>query len=159
MQKLKKEEQDELEREELEQDGLELITDFAELEREKARERELEEKRAMMRAKKRKLIPPFVMLLAGAITSITMFMLHYKSKDMLVILLWVLIGFFIAGEVLKWMLDRFEAQIEEERREAGEVFEKELDEESGTEKFKEPKGAGKAAQEKKLSRDDEELIF
>lgn len=156
---MKKEEQEELEQEELEQDGPELITDIAELEREKARERELEEKRAAIRAKKRKLIPPFVMLLAGAIASITMYMLHYKSKDMLVILLWVLIAFFIAGEVLRWMLDRFEAQIEAERREAGEVFEKELDEASGTEKFKEPKGAGKAAQEKKLSRDDEELIF
>jgi len=65
------------------------ITDIAELEREKERERELERKRAAVRAKKRKLIPPFVMLLAGAITSITMFALHYKSKDMLVILLWV----------------------------------------------------------------------
>ena len=99
------------------------------------------------------------MLLAGAITSITMFMLHYKSKDMLVILLWVLVAFFIAGEILKWMLDRFEAQIEEERREAGEVFGKELDEADGTEKLKEPKGAGKSAQENKLSHDDEELIF
>lgn len=156
---MKKEEQDELEQEALEQDEPEFITDIAELEREKARERELEEKRAVMRAKKRKLIPPFVMLLAGAITSITMFMLHYKSKDMLVILLWVLIAFFIAGEVLKWMLDRFEAQIEEARREAGEVFEKELDEASGTEKLKEPKGTGKAAREKALGHDDEELIF
>ncbi|MCM1174744.1 MAG: hypothetical protein NC341_06790 [Blautia sp.] len=158
MRKLKKEEQEELEQDAPEKDGLELITDLAELERERARERELEEKQAAIRAKKRKLIPPFVMLLAGAISSITMFLLHYKSKDMLVILLWVLIAFFIAGEVLKWMLDRFEAQIEAERREAGEVFEKELDEESGVEKLKEPKGAGKA-QEKKLSRDDEELIF
>lgn len=155
---MKKEEQEELEQEQ-EKDALELITDIAELERERAREREQEEKRAAIRARKRKLIPPFIMLLAGAITSITMFMLHYKSKDMLVILLWVLVAFFIAGEILKWMLDRFEAQIEKERREAGEVYEKELDEASGTEKFKEPKGAGKAAQEKQLSRDDEELIF
>ena len=155
---MKKEEQEELEQEQ-EKDALELITDIAELERERAREREQEEKRAAIRARKRKLIPPFIMLLAGAITSITMFMLHYKSKDMLVILLWVLVAFFIAGEILKWMLDRFEAQIEEERREAGEVFEKELDEADGTEKLKEPNGAGKSAQENKLSHDDEELIF
>lgn len=155
---MKKEEQEELDQEQ-EKDALELITDIAELEREKKRERELEEKRAAVWAKKRKLIPPFVMLLAGAITSITMFMLHYKSKDMLVILLWVLVAFFIAGEILKWMLDRFEAQIEAERREAGEVFEKELDEADGTEKLKEPKGAGRSAQEKKPSHDDEELIF
>ena len=116
---MKKEEQEELEQEALEQGEPEFITDIAELEREKARERELEEKKAAIRAKKRKMIPPFVMLFAGAVTSITMFMLHYKSKDMLVILLLVLIAFFIAGEVLKWMLDRFEAQIEKERREAG----------------------------------------
>lgn len=99
------------------------ITDYAELKREKERERALEEKKAEIRAKKRKLIPPFVMLLAGAIVSITMFVLHYKSKDMLVILLCVLLVFYVAGEVLKYMLDRFEADAEARRREEGDVFE------------------------------------
>jgi len=154
--KLKKEEQEQEAQEQAEQTGLELITDLAELERARARERELEEQRAAIRAKKRRLIPPFIMLFAGALASITMYMLHYKSYDMLVILLLVLIGFYIAGELLKWMLDRFESQIEAERREAGEVFEKELDEADGMERSKE---AAKSIQEKELSRDDEELIF
>ena len=102
--------------------------------REKEKEREMALKKAKESAKKRKLIPPFVMLLAGAIISITMFLRHYESKTMLTTLLWVLIVFFIAGEILKWMLDRFEAQIEEARMEEGEVIEKEPDEADGAAK-------------------------
>ena len=112
------------------------ITDVAvdaEKEREKERERELEQKKAVERAKKRRLIPPFVMLFAGAVTSITMYVLHYSVKDMLVTLLWVLIAFYLAGGLIRWMLDRFEAQIEQKRMEEGEVIEKELTEEAGTE--------------------------
>ena len=41
-----------------------------------------------------------------------MYVLHYNIKDMLVILLWVLLGFYVAGYLMKWMLDRFEAQID-----------------------------------------------
>lgn len=139
------------------------ITDYAELKREKERERALEEKKAEIRAKKRKLIPSFVMLLAGAIASITMFVSHYKSKDMLVILLCVLLVFYVAGEVLKYMLDRFEADAEARRREEGEVFEMgpdgvpagavaadaaEEEPESGTEQTG-----------RRLDDDEEELIF
>lgn len=94
---------------------------------EKKKIRMEEEKEALKRAKKRKLIPPFVMLSAGAIISIAMFVMHYKTKDMLMILLCVLVVFYIAGELIKWMFDRFEAQIEEARLEEGEVIEKEPD--------------------------------
>lgn len=94
---------------------------------EKKRVREEEEKEALKRAKKRKLIPPFVMLSAGAIISIAMYVQHYKTKDMLIILLCVLVVFYIAGELIKWMFDRFEAQIREARLEEGEVIEKEPD--------------------------------
>ncbi len=94
----------------------------------KARE-EREAREREFRAKKRKLIPPFIMLLAGAITSITMRILHYDTKTMLIILLCVLLGFYIAGCVIKGMLDRFEKQIEEADMEEGEVIEKELAEE------------------------------
>lgn len=97
----------------------------------RARE-EQEAKERELRARKRRLIPPFVMLLAGAITSITMRVLHYDMKTMLIILLCVLIGFYIAGCVIKWMLDKFERQIEEAGMEEGEVIEKELAEEDGT---------------------------
>lgn len=94
----------------------------------KARE-EREERERAFRARKRKLIPPFVMLTAGAATSITMRILHYEMKTMLIILLCVLIGFYIAGCIIKEMLDRFERQIEEAELEKGEVIEKELAEE------------------------------
>lgn len=95
-----------------------------------AREKREEEER-QERARKRKLIPPFVMLLAGAITSITMRILHYETKTMLIILLCVLIGFYFVGCVLQTMLDRFERQIEEAHMEEGEVIEKEPSEQEG----------------------------
>ena len=94
----------------------------------KARE-EREAKEREFRAKKRRLIPPFIMLLAGAVTSITMRVLHYEMKTMLIILLCVLIGFYIAGCIIQYMLDKFEKQIEEAGKEEGEVIEKELAEE------------------------------
>ena len=97
-------------------------------EQEAREEREAEERER--RAKKRRLIPPFVMLSAGAVTSITMRILHYETKTMLIILLCVLVGFYIAGSVIQYMLDQFEKQIEEAGKEEGEVIEKELAEES-----------------------------
>lgn len=125
-----KQEQDQKRKKEQASEALaDMITDVTDPEKEK--ERELEQKRAELRAKKRKLIPPFVMLAAGAVVSITMFVLHYKTKDMLIILLCVLIAFSIAGELLKWMLDRFEAQVEEARMDEGEVIEKEQDAQAG----------------------------
>lgn len=96
-------------------------------EREAREKKEAEEREA--KARKRKLIPPFVMLFAGAITSITMRVLHYEMKTMLIVLLCVLLGFYFAGCILKGMLDRFERQIEEAAMEKGEVIEKELSEE------------------------------
>lgn len=59
---------------------------------------------------KRKLIPPFWMLSAGAVSGIVMCMLHYEFKDMLEILLGVLVFFYILGCLFKWMLDLFEKQ-------------------------------------------------
>ncbi len=117
----------------MEKEKQEYITDNVEIEIEKQKQREQEQKEAAKRAKKRKLIPPFVMLFAGAVTSITMYVLHYNMKDMLSVLIWVLLGFYIAGELIKWMLDKFEAQIEQKRMEEGEVIEKELEVEDGTE--------------------------
>lgn len=117
----------------MEKENQDYITDNAEIEIEKERQREQEQREAARRAKKRKLIPSFVMLFAGAVTSITMYALHYNLKDMLVVLVWVLLGFYVAGELIKWMLDKFEAQIEQKRMEEGEVIEKELEGEDGAE--------------------------
>ncbi len=145
------------------QEQQEFITDYAELKREKERERALEEKKAEIRAKKRKLIPPFVMLFAGAVVSITMFVSHYKSKDMLVILLCVLLVFFVAGEILKYMLDRFEADAEARRREEGEVFR--MGPDGAAEGVMEANAAAEEQDNesqqtgRRLDDDEEELIF
>ena len=99
----------------------------------KARE-EREERERKLRAKRRRLIPPFVMLSAGAVTSITMRILHYETKTMLIILLCVLVGFYMAGDVIRYMLDKFEEQIEEANMAEGEVIEKDLAEEDGAQR-------------------------
>lgn len=116
--------------------GNEIDEDENQTEPETAAQREAREKKEAkereIKAKKRRLIPPFVMLSAGAVTSITMRLLHYEMKTMLIVLLCVLLGFYIAGCILKSMLDRFEHQIEEAAMEEGEVIEKELLEEEST---------------------------
>lgn len=94
--------------------------------REAREKREEEERQA--KARKRRLIPPFVMLLAGAVVSITMRILHYDLQAMLIVLLCVLLGFYFVGRILQIMLDRFEQQIEEAHMEEGEVIEKEPEE-------------------------------
>ena len=57
---------------------------------------------------KRKLVPPFIMLLAGAVTSIVMYRNHYEIKTMLWILVAVLVSFYIIGVAIKKVLDAFE---------------------------------------------------
>lgn len=91
--------------------------------REAREKREEEERQA--KARKRRLIPSFVMLLAGAVVSITMRILHYELQTMLIVLLCVLLGFYFVGRILQIMLDRFELQIQEAHMEEGEVIEKE----------------------------------
>ena len=96
---------------------------------ETAAEREAREKREeaerQEKEKKRRLIPAFVTLLAAAIVSITMRILHYKLQTMLIVLVCVLVGFYFVGRILQIMLDRFEIQIHEAQLEEGEVIEKE----------------------------------
>lgn len=110
------------------EDEIENQPEAESLKERQAREKREAEERAF-RAKKRKLIPPFVMLLAGAAVSITLRVQHYDTKSMLIILLIALIVFYIAGCVIKGMLDVFERQLEEANMEEGEVIEKELAEE------------------------------
>lgn len=96
---------------------------------ETAAEREAREKREeaerQQKEKKRRLIPAFVTLLAGAIVSITMRILHYQLQTMLIVLICVIVGFYFVGRILQIMLDRFEIQIYEAQLEEGEVIEKE----------------------------------
>ena len=115
------------ETEESEEESTEEVEPEEELEtaaqREAREKREEEERQA--KARKRRLIPPFVMLLAGAVVSITMRIFHYDLQTMLIVLLCVLLGFYFVGRILQIMLDRFELQIQEAHMEEGEVIEKE----------------------------------
>ncbi len=83
-----------------------------------------------------KQIPLVVMLLAGAVASITTKLMHYELETALWILLFVLIVFYIVGCVLKRTIDSFEAaniKLEEEQEEVseeGEVIEKEASEDT-----------------------------
>lgn len=51
--------------------------------------------------KKSKLFAPFLMLLAGAISSVAMYLFHYSMKEMLPVLLAVLLVFYIAGCIIQ----------------------------------------------------------
>lgn len=87
---------------------------------------------------KRKLVPPFIMLLAGAVTSIVMFLNHYEIKKMLWILVAVLVSFYIIGVVIKEILDSFDKEdMENKLSEEGKVIEKEGTEEYSEEEQKE----------------------
>lgn len=78
--------------------------------------------------KKTKLIPPFIMLLAGAITSIQTYRNHYELKDMLTTVLLVLFMFYIMGLIIKKILDTFTVIKPPMIPTEGEVIEKELEE-------------------------------
>jgi len=79
---------------------------------------------------KRKLLPPFIMLTAGLITSIRTFCLHYDMKSSLIILLVVLVVFYVLGSIFKYILDVFEKENEQKALDEGEVFEKASEDES-----------------------------
>ena len=83
---------------------------------------------------KRRFLAPIVMLSAGAIASITMFVMQYELRRMLGILFLVLLLFYILGSVFAHVLTRFEAQNEAIRlakeAEEGEVIEKESEDDS-----------------------------
>lgn len=151
-----KEKEKEKEKQELNKE----ITDPVEEKKERKRELERELKKAEGRAKKRKLIPPFVMLLAGAVAGIAMFALHYRAKDRFFLILFcVLLVFYIAGGLFKWMLDRFERQIDDKRREEVKAIEEEINE-AKIKQAAEAEAAAKAKVEKKKKEyADEELLF
>lgn len=80
--------------------------------------------------KKLKVLPLYLMLIAGAVTSIITFMLHYEGKTALLILLGVLLFFYIAGSLFASLINRFEKEQEEQERiqkeEEGKVLAKKL---------------------------------
>lgn len=60
-----------------------------------------------MRKRKAKLITPFIMLLAGLVTSLAMYLKHYPLTKMLIILLVVLIIFFFVGDTFRFVYEKF----------------------------------------------------
>lgn len=82
---------------------------------------------------KRKMVPMFLMLLAGAITSIITFIKDYELTKMLWTLLVVLIVFYALGVVIQKTLNLFDAQIEEAEKKAKEAEEEAAEEEKENE--------------------------
>ena len=89
---------------------------------------------------KRRLVPPFVMLTAGAITSILMVVKGCELNEFLARLLTILIIFYVLGCVLKGILDMIERQNtppepeeESDSEEEDEVIEKEAENEGAEE--------------------------
>lgn len=75
--------------------------------------------------KKSKLFAPFLMLLAGAVTSIMLYRFEYTLKQTLAILIFVLLAFYLAGSFVQRKITSFVEQIREEEEKAGAVIEKE----------------------------------
>ncbi len=86
---------------------------------EKRRQKELEFKRY-----KRKLITPGVVLVAGAIASITMFLMKFDNKRMLIWLFIILFMAWIIGGLIHYMFDKFAEENEKVVSEEGEVINK-----------------------------------
>lgn len=79
----------------------------------------------------RKNMPLILMLTAGAVTCIITYIKGYSMLVKLSLLFAVLVLFYLLGSILKWTIDFFEAQNEKQRREEGEVIEKESAEDNG----------------------------
>ena len=76
---------------------------------------------------KRKLIPVFIMLLAGAIAGILMMLGGYELHILRNLLI-VLLGFYLLGYLLKYILDRMALQNEKAISDEGEVIKKQPEE-------------------------------
>jgi Ca2+/H+ antiporter len=97
------------------------------LEEEQAKEQQEEFDRL-----KTKQLPAMIMLLGGAVAALVTYTRDFSLKDMLVIVLISLIGFYILGLILKRIFDSFrikrQTENEEGVAEEGEVIEKEPEE-------------------------------
>ena len=80
--------------------------------------------------KKFKWIPPFLMLLSGAVVSIVMFIRGCGTTQMLLWLLGVMILFYMAGCIIQRQLTKFVTQIMEPQEEAQRLKEAEEEQEA-----------------------------
>lgn len=82
----------------------------------------------------RKMIPPLLMLSAGAVTCIITFIKRYTILEKLLALLISLLVFYLLGSILKWTLDYFDKVNEKKQAEEGEVIEKDPQQEEAEQK-------------------------
>ena len=80
--------------------------------------------------KKFKWIPPFLMLLSGAVVSIVMFIRGCGTTQMLLWLLGVMILFYMAGCIIQRQLTKFVTQIMEAQEDAQRLKEAEEEQEA-----------------------------
>ncbi len=73
--------------------------------------------------KKSGLFAPFLMLLAGAVSSLMMYYFHYSVKQMLPTLLFVLLVFYLAGIFVQNRVTAFVNQIREQEEEERKALE------------------------------------
>lgn len=78
----------------------------------------------------RKQLPLVLMLLAGAVTSITVYFRGLGLKTMLIALLAALVAFYFIGSLIKMVLDSFYKENEAAAEDEGSVIEKEADEQT-----------------------------
>ena len=77
---------------------------------------------------KRQQIPVLLMLVAGAITSLTVYFRDLGLKTMLIALLATLVIFYFLGTIIKMIFDAVDEKNEKRVSDEGEVIEKEADE-------------------------------
>lgn len=77
----------------------------------------------------RKQLPLILVLVAGSITTLTVYFKGLGLTTMLIALLAVIIVFYFLGSVIKLVLDSFDKKNENAVSDEGEVIEKESDEE------------------------------
>lgn len=87
---------------------------------------------------KRRMIPIFLMLVAGAITSIITYIKDYELTRMLWTLLGALVVFYVLGVVVQKTLNLFDEQIEEAEKKAKEAEIKEAEEKEKENRNEEP---------------------
>lgn len=75
--------------------------------------------------KKKNLFAPFLMLFAGAVSSIAMYFFRYSMEEMLPVLLAVLVIFYIAGCIIQKNVVSFMDQIREREAAAMAAMEEE----------------------------------
>lgn len=94
----------------------------------------------------RKQLPLILMLIAGAVTTLTVYFRGLGLKTMTIALLATLVAFYFLGSIIKMILDSFDKKNIDEVSEEGEVIEKDASEEEPEETLEETPAEGEEAE-------------